>query len=191
MIWEQAPRLWRLAWLISGLLSVSHFVDLQADCTVTVNPSDGEVQLELGRLWKMQVVCWIAKRNLPHVTVNNWEITLFLPKPWKWKMAIFERKLWLEGPIFDFHDYGRKGTCFYFSTIFVDQSPGQDCHVRLQSCWRGGGCGNGCQCSEAAFGVYEAWSFLMLLVWGGKKHFLTFPNHHELICYHLTLFGPL
>ena len=34
------------AWLISGLLSVSHSVDLQADCTVTVNPSDGEVQLE-------------------------------------------------------------------------------------------------------------------------------------------------
>ena len=50
------------------LLSASHFVD-QADCTVTVNPSDGEVQLELA---SRALDCF--SRNLPKVTVNNWEI---------------------------------------------------------------------------------------------------------------------
>ena len=35
---------------------------------------------------------------------------LFLPESWKWKMAIFERYLLMEGPIFDFQNYGRKCT---------------------------------------------------------------------------------
>ena len=33
----------------------------------------------------------------------------FLPQSWKWKITLNERKLTLEGPIFYFHDYGRKG----------------------------------------------------------------------------------
>ena len=29
----------------------------------------------------------------------------------QWKITLNERKLTLEGPIFHFHDYGRKGMC--------------------------------------------------------------------------------
>ena len=32
------------------------------------------------------------------------------PFSWKWKMALFERKVLLKGPIFNFHDYGGKST---------------------------------------------------------------------------------
>ena len=35
-------------------------------------------------------------------------ITLFLPESWKWKIAIFERYLLSEAPIFHFHDYRSK-----------------------------------------------------------------------------------
>ena len=37
----------------------------------------------------------------------------FLPQSWKWKITLNERKLTLEGPIFHFHDYGRKGKQFW------------------------------------------------------------------------------
>ena len=33
----------------------------------------------------------------------------FAHKSWKWKTAAFERQLLLEGPIFHFNDYGKKG----------------------------------------------------------------------------------
>ena len=45
---------------------------------------------------------------------RNGFILLFLPQSWKWKMAVFERWLPLEGPIFHFHDYGRKCRWFEF-----------------------------------------------------------------------------
>ena len=38
----------------------------------------------------------------------NCRVSCLLFLPWKWKMAIFERWLLLEGPIFDFHDCWRK-----------------------------------------------------------------------------------
>ena len=41
----------------------------------------------------------------------------------QWKTAVFERQLILEGPIFHFHDYGRKGKSFINCSRLVSLHP--------------------------------------------------------------------